>query len=173
MNLTNNTSGVHGADAISQLISRVMDKYDGDKDGKLTSQEFGTFLSGLLGGAGATSAAVSTATVTAGRSATANPSITGAYRSMLAGFAHTKIDDPSIRDAMTSKYVAARIFQDYPPAPESIPMVVERLKAQGLNARQTDHDKIDFGDGCGPIDVIQGAYPGGGVAWQWLPVGEQ
>jgi hypothetical protein len=34
---------------------------------------------------------------------------------------------------------------------------------------QTDHDKIDFGDGYGPIDVIQCAYPGGGVAWQWLP----
>ncbi len=171
MNLTNSTNGVHGADAINRLISRVMDKYDGDKDGKLTSEEFGTFLNGLLGGAGA--AAPRSTTATAGKSAAANQPITGAYRSMLAGFAHTKIDDPSIRDAMTSKYVAARIFQDYPPAPESIPMVVERLKAQGLNARQTDHDKIDFGDGFGPIDVIQGAYPGGGVAWQWLPVGEQ
>ena len=30
-----------------------------------------------------------------------------------------------------------------------------------------------IGDGYGPIDVIQSAYPGGGVAWQWLPVGEQ
>ena len=171
MNLTNSTNGVHGADPISQLITRVMDKYDSDKDGKLTTQEFGSFLSGLLGGAGTTGSAALTSR-TANR-AVADPGSAGAYRSKLAGFAHNKIDDPSIRDAMTSKYVAARIFQDYPPAPESIPMVVERLKAQGLNARQTDHDKIDFGDGYGSIDVIQGAYPGGGVAWQWLPVGEQ
>ena len=69
----------------------------------------------------------------------------------------------------TSKYKAARIFQDYAPRPESIPAVIERLRADGVNAVQTDHDKIDFGDGYGPIDVIQGAYPGGGVAWQWIP----
>ena len=38
MNLTPTSAG---ADPISQLISKVMDKYDGDKDGKLTTQEFG------------------------------------------------------------------------------------------------------------------------------------
>jgi hypothetical protein len=167
MNLTNSTTSAN--DAISQLISRVMDKYDGDKDGKLTSQEFGGFLSGLLGGTGASSTALSTAM---GKTAKDPLAGTGQYRAKLAGFDHGKMDDPTIRDAMTSKYVAARIFQDYPPMPESLPAVVDRLKAQGINAKQTDFDKIDFGDGYGPIDVIQGAYPGGGVAWQWLPVGE-
>ena len=162
-----NLNSTNGTDAISQLISKVMDKYDGDKDGQLTKAEFGSFLSGLIGGTGSMAGALSTA---------ADPTstvATGAYRSKLAGFSHAKIDDPTIRDAMTSKYVAARIFQDYPPMPESLPAVVDRLKAQGINAKQTDFDKIDFGDGYGPIDVIQGAYPGGGVAWQWLPVGEQ
>ena len=160
MNLTNTSAGV---DTISQLISKVMDKYDGDKDGKLTSQEFGSFLSGLIGGTGVGTAA---------RAVAKDPGQgSGAYRGKLAGFDFAKLDDPGMRGAGTSKYIAARIFQDYPPMPESIPAVVERLKAQGLNARQTDHDKIDFGDGYGSIDVIQGAYPGGGVAWQWLPVG--
>mgnify|MGYP003375044934 FL=1 len=165
MNFTN-TSSTGAGDAINQLISRVMDKYDGDKDGQLTKAEFGSFLTGLIGGAGGGTRALASAV---------DPSLTGgtgAYRSTLAGFSHAKIDDPTIRDAMTSKYVAARIFQDYPPMPESLPAVVDRLKAQGINATQTDFDKIDFGDGYGPIDVIQGAYPGGGVAWQWLPVGE-
>jgi hypothetical protein len=165
MNLTSTSNSA--GDAISQLISKVMDKYDGDKDGQLTKAEFGSFLSGLIGGAGGAAGALAAAA-----DPTSTPS-TGAYRSKLAGFAHNKIDDPTIRDAMTSKYVAARIFQDYPPMPESLPAVVDRLKAQGINATQTDFDKIDFGDGYGPIDVIQGAYPGGGVAWQWLPVGEQ
>lgn len=160
---TNNPSG---GDAISQLISRVMDKYDGDKDGQLTKAEFGSFLTGLIGGAGVGGSALAKAADPVGGGS-------GAYRSMLAGFNHTKIDDPTIRDAMTSKDVAARIFQDYPPMPESLPAVVDRLRAQGINATQTDHDKIDFGDGYGPIDVIQGSRPGGGVAWQWLPVGEQ
>jgi hypothetical protein len=165
MNLTSTSNSA--GDAISQLISKVMDKYDGDKDGQLTKAEFGSFLSGLIGGTGSAANALAKA---------ADPTSTvstGAYRSKLAGFAHNKIDDPTIRDAMTSKYIAARIFQDYPPMPESLPAVVDRLKAQGINATQTDFDKIDFGDGYGPIDVIQGAYPGGGVAWQWLPVGEQ
>jgi len=165
MNFTS-TSSTGSGDAISQLISRVMDKYDGDKDGQLTKAEFGSFLTGLLGGAGGG---------TRGLASVIDPSVagrSGAYRSTLAGFDHVKIDDPTIRGAMTSKYAAARIFQDYPPMPESLPAVVDRLRAQGINATQTDFDKIDFGDGYGPIDVIQGAYPGGGVAWQWLPVGE-
>ena len=59
------------------------------------------------------------------------------------------------------------------PVPPSDSAAERAINApQGINARQTDFDKIDFGDGYGPIDVIQGAYPGGGVAWQWLPVGE-
>jgi hypothetical protein len=161
MNLTPTSAGT---DAISQLISKVMDKYDADKDGKLTQQEFGTFLGGLLNGTGATG-------LTSGKDPGGFSSTTGAYRAKLAGFDFAKLDDPSMRGAGTSKYIAARIFQDFPPMPESLPGVVERLKAQGIDARQTDFDKIDFGDGYGPIDVIQGAYPGGGVAWQWLPVG--
>ncbi|MGD9906092.1 MAG: EF-hand domain-containing protein [Vicinamibacterales bacterium] len=159
MSLNPLTAGT-GADPISQLVAKVLDRFDTDKDGKLTASEFGSFLTGLLSGSGA-----------AGLAATAKrDEVTpGAYRSSLAGFDARKIDDPSIRDAMTSKYRAARIFQDYPPRPESIPAVIERLKAEGINAVQTDHDKIDFGDGYGPIDVIQGAHAGGGVAWQWLP----
>lgn len=153
-----------GTDVISQLVSKVLDRFDGDKDGKLTASEFGSFLTGLLSGSGAAGLAMA-----AQKGGDDGGLTRGAYRSSLAGFDARKIDDPSIRDAMTSKYRAARIFQDYPPRPESIPLVIERLKAEGIDAVQTDIDKIDFGDGYGPIDVIQGAYAGGGVAWQWLP----
>jgi hypothetical protein len=159
------TATTTAADPIAQLITKVMDKYDGNKDGQLTKAEFGSFLTGLLGGTGASGLVGTGGTDPA-------PVTTGAYRSRLAGFDHAKIDNPGMSGAGTSKYIAARIFQDYPPMPESLPAVVDRLRAQGINARQTDFDKIDFGDGYGSIDVIQGAYPGGGVAWQWLPVGQ-
>jgi hypothetical protein len=155
------TSGT-GTDPISQLVSKVLAKYDVDKDGSLTATEFGSFLSGLLNG----TASIGAAAAQKGNDDGAGK---GAYRASLAGFDFAKLDDPSLRGATTSKYKAARIFQDYPPKPESLPAVIERLKAEGINAVQTDIDKVDFGDGYGPIDVIQGAYAGGGVAWQWLP----
>jgi hypothetical protein len=148
-----------GADPISQLVSKLFERYDTDKNGSLTANEFGSFLGGLISGVGSPGTAA----------ADPGTGSRGAYRSSLAGFDFGKLDDPSRSGAMTSKYRAARIFQDYPPQPESLPAVVERLRAEGINATQTDFDKIDFGDGYGPIDVIQGAYPGGGVAWQWLP----
>lgn len=162
MAVTPLTSTSTTSDPLSQLVSRVMAKYDTDKDGKLTAQEFGGFLNGLLGASNGFGDL--TSSTTAAASAT-----TGAYRSMLAGFDFGKLDNPNAPGGGTSKYRAARIFQDYPPKPESIPAVIDRLRAEGVNATQTDIDKIDFGDGFGPIDVIQGAYPGGGVAWQWLP----
>lgn len=163
MNLRNATTTA--SDPIAQLITKVMDRFDGNKDGQLTRAEFGNFLTGLLGGTGVSAAAASV-------SVARDPVATGAHRSRLAGFDFAKLDNPTMPGGGTSKYIAARIFQDYPPMPESLPAVVERLRAQGINARQTDFDKIDFGDGYGSIDVIQGAFPGGGVAWQWLPVGQ-
>lgn len=166
------SASTSGNTAISDLIAKVMDKFDTDKDKKLSASEFGSFLAGMIGGVGATGMSDSPPAVGAGTGAgvsAAQRANLKEYRGMLAGFDHVKIDNPDIRDAMTSKYQASRIFQNFKPMPDSLPAVVEELRAQGINAMQTDMDKIDFGDGYGPIDVIQGARPGGGVAWQWLP----
>lgn len=156
------TSATH----LSDIIGKVMDRFDTNKDGQLSTDEFSGFLTGLLGGTGSTSA-----TNQAERSGPMRPEYSGQFRGYLAGFDAAKIDNPSLHGAGTAKYRAARIFQDFKPMPESLPAVIERLRAEGFNARQVSIDKIDFGDGYGPIDVIQGAYPGGGVAWQWLPEG--
>jgi len=172
---TNNASSSN-TDAISQLISKVMGKYDADKDGRLSSNEFGSFLTGLLGGpAGQQSGtgAASAASAAGGTAATDGTSGTyrerfdgdGPYRFYLAGFDHNNLDNPAMQ---TVKYRAARVFIDFKPQPENLPAIVDRLQQIGINAKQVSSDKIDFGDGWGPIDVIQGAYPGGGVAWQWL-----
>lgn len=164
----NTSASTSGNSAISDLIAKVMDKYDTDKDSKLSANEFSSFLSGLIGGTGVAGLTDKPAGEGTGVSAAQKANLKE-YRSTLAGFDHVKIDNPDIRDAMTSKYQASRVFQNFKPMPENLPAVVAELRALGFDATQTDHDKIDFGDGYGPIDVIQGAYPGGGVAWQWLP----
>ena len=170
---TNSVSST-GTSALSDLIAKVMDKFDTDKDKKLSQAEFSQFLTGLLEGQVSTPS-TSTPNATTNptpRAADNNNVHVGQFRMRLGGFDHNKMDDPTIPGAMTSKYKAARVFQDYEPKPENIPAVIERLRAQGLNCTQIGIDKIDFGDGYGAIDVIQGAYPGGGVAWQWIPQGE-
>ena len=169
---TNNVTST-GSTALTDLIAKVMDKFDTDKDKKLSQAEFSQFLTGLLEGQAAAPAAVTPAATTNPIPRAAEPIVhVGAFRSRLGGFDFRKMDDPTMQGAMTSKYKAARIFQDYDPKPESLPSVIEKLREQGVNATQISFDKIDFGDGYGAIDVIQGAYPGGGVAWQWIPQGE-
>jgi hypothetical protein len=150
-------------EGLDAIISRVIDRYDTDNDDKLSTTEFMQFLTGLMSGTG-----IPTPPPTTNVSESVS---TGAHRASLAGFDAAKIDNPSLPGAGTSKYRAARVFQDYPPQRESLPAIVARLQAQGIDARQTDHDKIDFGDGYGPIDVILNSRPGGGDAWVWLPVG--
>ncbi len=158
--------------ALTDLIAKVMDKFDTDKDKKLSQAEFSSFLTGLLEGQASTTAATTPAAATNPVPRSGDVVHIGQFRARLGGFDHNKLDDPTMAGAMTSKYKAARIFQDYDPKPESLPAVIEKLRAQGMNATQFGIDKIDFGDGYGQIDVIQGAYPGGGVAWQWIPQGE-
>lgn len=158
--MTSSTVNSTTPTSVADLITKVMDKYDTDNDKKLSSNEFSKFLSSVLdGAAGGSSALVEQPQKQAS---------SGAYKMMLAGFDFQKLDNPNGPGGGTVKYQAARIFQNYKPMPESLPDVVKDLRAAGINATQVSMDKIDMGDGWGPIDVIQGAYPGGGVAWQWL-----
>src|SRR4029453_242941 len=134
--------------ALTEIINKVMDKFDTDKDKKLSQAEFSSFLTGLLNLQVSTPAATTPAAVT-NPIPRANDSIRpGEFRNPLAGFDYTKLDDPNMN---TIKYRAARVFVDYSPMPENIPAVVERLRAQGINATQTGSDKVDFGDGYGPV----------------------
>lgn len=156
-----------GSNPMSELFAKVMDKFDTDKDKKLNAAEFGAFLSGLIGDNKSTLAGqtASTGTSLKGDPGSEKMDGNGPFRFYLAGFDHNNLDNAAMQ---TVKYRAARIFVDFKPMPENIPAVVDRLQQIGINAKQVSSDKVDFGDGWGPIDIIQGAYPGGGVAWQWL-----
>lgn len=97
---------------------------------------------------------------------------TAALPSVLAGWDPGKWADPT---HTTIKYTAGRIFAKYAPSdwldPAKRTQIVAELTAAGLHPTVIGDDQIDFGDGYGPVDVVQGASEGG-KAWQWGLVSE-
>lgn len=97
----------------------------------------------------------------------------GPYRDQLSGFDMSKIN-PGHPDAMNLKYVAARIFEQINvQAVDPVAEAIAVFNDVGIPATQVGDDKIDFGDGQGPIDVIRNMTSGaesssGGRAWQWM-----
>jgi hypothetical protein len=171
---------------INELIAKVIDKYDTNKDKKLSADEFGSFLSGLLGNSvnGATSFNTATAleddaksTDTATRPVPFAP--TAPNFSVMHGFSATNYFD---EDMVSMKYTFARIAADYDPKqPGALDRVVAdpRFKAAFPNAKVVGHDGIDFGgqlsDGPGRgvpvfrVDVGETFLQDrSGNAWQWM-----
>ena len=93
------------------------------------------------------------------------PGNEGPYVGNLEGFDQGKLDD---KTHQTIKYRAARVFRQFRPSDfvKDPTAVLNALKAAGLNPKLVGNDKIDFGDGFGPVDVIRAAGEGG-KAWQW------
>ncbi|MGE3957514.1 MAG: EF-hand domain-containing protein [Vicinamibacterales bacterium] len=156
---------------ISQVSARLMDRVDSNKDGQLSKDEFNSFLTSLLGGLA--SASPTTPTLAA---VTTAPLRTVAARTMLEsrgtydpipGFDLNKLNNP---EHTTIKYQFGRAVQDLALAPTSanLQAIVDHFNANGGNATITGEDKIDFGDGFGPIDVIF-SVGDPEARWQWLP----
>lgn len=158
---------------VSQLISGLMDRVDANKDGQLSKDEFGTFLTSLLGGmsqaASPTSPNAATVTATATAPLLAPLQATAAARTYdpIPGFDLGKLNNPS---HTTTKYLFGRAVQDMGLAPSSanLQAVVDRFNANGGKATVTGDDTIDFGDGFGSIDVIF-SVGDPEARWQWLP----
>lgn len=190
---TNNPST--GNNPISALIGKVMDKYDVNNDKKLNADEFGSFLSGLLGNSEAIGfadpdgndsvdptvpAESPTPTTPIGTNAVPKPFAPPAANfNLMHGFAATNYFDAGVT---TMKYTFARIAADYDPKqPGALDKVFNdpRFKAAFPNAKLDGHDSIDFGgqlsegDGTGTpvfkVDVGETfAQNRSGNAWQWL-----
>ncbi len=98
----------------------------------------------------------------------------GAFRSQLEGFNHDKFD-PGHPEGMTLKMIAARVFEQFDVYSDtSIDDVVQAFNELGIPATKIGFDKIDFGNGEGPVDVIRNAAwldgdTSAGMAWQWAP----
>jgi hypothetical protein len=146
---------------LTEMVANLTRRYDTDGDSKLSTDEFGSFLSDLLSGAGGQG----NSTFAAGTAATLGT---------LEGFDPAKLGNPS---HMTMKYQVGRILQQYPNTPQGLRDALPTLQslAPGVTISGTAGDKLDFGtfvDGdnnrLGIIDVLRGAHAGG-QAWQWSP----
>lgn len=160
MSSVNNVSG----DAFAALASQLFTNVDGNKDGKLSTDEFRSFLDRLLNKTGAGSA-----TSQQPASAASTETRPTVYQPML-GFDYTKLNTPS---HTTAKYVFARATQDLsftwdrPSRSAGLDRIAEYARANGYpDTRVIGDDKMDFGDGYGEIDVLTGDGQ-----WWWGPRG--
>jgi hypothetical protein len=146
---------------LSEMVKRTMSEVDTNKDGQLSTTEFGTFLTHLLEGlsqktrvTNASSAAVSSA---ASASAVWSPA-DGPYFNV-PGFELSKLQNTKhVNDKYTpavrcfSQCVAASGLKS---VSESLPEIVAYAQSNGFpNAKVVSSDAIDFGDGHGVIDTI-------------------
>jgi hypothetical protein len=172
------TSAIQSANALQDLAKTITARFDVDGDGRLSTDEFGGFLSTFLGSLQTNplqAAASASATVTPGASAAATEAATRPVVGLLAGFDAGKIADAA---HTTTKYQVARVLQHYPNTPAGLREALPELQQlfPGVTISGSKGDKLDFGsykapDGTriGTVDVIQSAGMGGS-AWQWMPL---
>lgn len=87
------------------------------------------------------------------------------------GWDQTKWSDPTKHDP---KYDYGHIASGYAGGgitPDEMPLIFDAIKKLYPKATWDGGDGIDFGDGYGPIDVVQGYKTGSGSP-QWMPVSD-
>lgn len=166
-------NSVQPSSPFDQIAKTLVDRFDANKDGQLTTEEFTSFLSNFL------SAAAVPAGKAVGLAADALPGNglkLGTVRPTLEGFDSGKLADAG---HLTVKYKFARVAQQYSlegvtskAAAESLLNTMKSdLTAAGLEVLDVSKDKIKIKDDAGQeawIDVIRAAGSGRARAWQWL-----
>jgi hypothetical protein len=166
-------NSVSSSNPLDQLAQALVSRFDANKDGQLTTEEFTSFLSQFLGSAGSALTNGHANGVTSG-TATAN-GLHGTIPPVMRGFDAGKLADLT---HTTIKYQFARVAQQY--SLESVHdktsgeallnSMRDDLTAAGLNILDIKGDSIKIKDDAGQeawIDVIQ-SCGGGNPAWQWL-----
>ncbi len=157
------TNAISSTSSMQDLAARITKRFDSDGDGRLSSDEFAGFLTGLMGGLGPAGGAVKTAS--APQRAPVDP---------MPGFDSGKLADTTHK---TVKYEVARVLQFYPHTPAGLQAALPELQAlfPTVSITGSKGDKLDFGDytsngeRIGAVDVIFAAGEGG-RAWAWMPV---
>jgi hypothetical protein len=155
-----------GTADISRLVQRLVTAADQNKDGQLSTSEFGSFLTSLIGHA--PTAATDLKGTMPGLASPPATAATAPFNEV-PGFVLSKIQDPT---HVSQKYSAAlRVFSQaiggLKPSADSLPSIVTFAQANGFpKAAITKSDSIDFGDGAGPIDLIVDV-DGPNAAWSF------
>jgi hypothetical protein len=154
-------------DPLQQLARAIFWRFDTNMDGKLTKDEFSSFLAAFVGAANSSPAKTGAATVA--------PLSAQPIFAPLEGFDFRKLDDPNVT---TVKYRFARIARDTDlsaartreGAETLLRGMVAEMQRAGITVLDVKGDKIHVLDDHGEeawIDVIRAAG-GDNPAWQWL-----
>jgi hypothetical protein len=163
---------INATSNLSALTQQLFNSVDANKDGKLNTDEFQSFLENLVGAMGSKTGGLGTAATAATASSVSaldgtSTDATKVYQPM-AGFDTAKLNDST---HATPKYIFARATQDLDLGNDrssrsaNLQKVADYAVGHGLTgAKVTGDDTVDFGDGMGDIDVLTG-----GGQWWWGP----
>lgn len=156
--------------SFASLAAQLFKSVDGNKDGKLSSDEFQSFLDGLLNRVGRHQTHGLGTEATAGNPTAAGTTVGPTVYQAMLGFDYGKLNNPA---HTTPKYVFARATQDVPlsfdrPSRSAgLQQLADYVKTHGYpNVTVTGDDTMDFGDGNGDIDVLTSDGQ-----WWWGPRG--
>jgi hypothetical protein len=163
-----NTLSPAGSADVGQLVQRLIKAADTNKDGNLSTGEFGSFLTNLLDGAAARGGDLK-GTLLA--TASSNGSAAGAALTPTtapAGWDQTKWTNPTHH---TTKYDVGRVLAKYPATTTGLQEAWLELSTLYPGASFNGKDTISgLPDTKGPVDVLVGASHGGD-SWAWQDTG--
>ncbi len=172
-------TGVTKVNATNDLASTILKNFDKDGSGALSADEFGSFLSQLMGSLKQTPAGTASSPAAARSVTTLFPAAAASAPRVRAGsmpgFDEIKLANT---DHATFKYQVGRILQYYPSTPDGLRQALGEIQQLVPDAKivGTNGDKIDFGAHTDPkagkigvVDVLLGAASGG-RGWAWQPV---
>jgi len=167
-------SPIQGNNSLQEMTKSLLQTFDTNRDGSLSSDEFGQFLTRLV-------ASLNTGTTVTGNrpSALAKASLpnanVGPGKGRLEGFDDRKLADPNHQSV---KYKFARVAQsfdlsavkDKAAAEAVLQQMRPELEKSGIKVFDVKGDRIEVEDEPGKrtwIDVVRGANSGS-PAFQWL-----
>jgi len=164
-------NSVQSTTPFDQIARQLVDRFDANKDGQLTTEEFTSFLSNFLTTPATPSGVANGVAAGAGT----NGLKLGTIKPNMAAFDSRKVADPG---HLTVKYKFAKVAKQY-----SLESVTDKTKAEellnqmkadltaiGLNVLDISKDKIKIKDDAGQevwYDVIRAAGSGHARGWQF------
>jgi uncharacterized protein YdeI (BOF family) len=163
-------STIGSSTSVQDLATSLMKTFDTNSDGKLTSDEFGAFLTKLLSGVTSAAATATATTSTATTSATATASGSAVK---FEGFDFSVTKDP-LKSAKYSFANAAKAVGTMPTSKTDAETwfntnIKAKMQADGHTINWVKGDKFQFTDASGTftVDYVRGSDSGNpALAWQ-------